>query len=123
MKKLRAMKDKRGFTLIELIIVIAILAILAAIAIPAMAGYVGQSEQAVADANARTVYGAASSATAKYAATVVTTKKVTELGTGNTFEGQLRILLGEDFKGTISIAISPLTATWTEGTKTATYPK
>jgi len=45
---------KKGFTLIELIVVIAILAILAAILIPSITNYVSQANRNVALANART---------------------------------------------------------------------
>jgi len=53
--------NKKGFTLIELIIVIAILAILAAVLIPNMVSYMDTANQNVADSNAQTVYMAASS--------------------------------------------------------------
>ena len=52
MKKLL---NKKGFTLIELIVVIAILAILALILVPSIANYVTQAENARDQANARTV--------------------------------------------------------------------
>lgn len=52
MKKL----NKKGFTLIELIVVIAILAILAAILIPAVTGYISKAEQARDAANCRSLY-------------------------------------------------------------------
>ena len=52
-------KSKKGFTLIELIVVIAILVVLAAIALPTFNGLIEQSKVAVAEANARTVYTAA----------------------------------------------------------------
>lgn len=53
MKKLR---NKKGFTLIELIVVIAILAILAAILVPAILNYVDTAEQRTNETNARTFY-------------------------------------------------------------------
>lgn len=52
MKKLL---NKKGFTLIELIVVIAILAILALILVPSIANYVNQATTARDQANARTV--------------------------------------------------------------------
>lgn len=51
-------KNKKGFTLIELIVVIAILAILAAIAIPTFIGVTDNAKTTVALANARTLVSA-----------------------------------------------------------------
>jgi len=48
-------KKKRGFTLIELIVVIAILAILAAIAIPSFIGITAQADAKVELANAKNI--------------------------------------------------------------------
>ena len=48
--------NKKGFTLIELIVVILILAILAAILVPSILNYVGQAEDAKDQANARGLY-------------------------------------------------------------------
>lgn len=53
MKKLL---NKKGFTLIELIVVIAILAILALILVPSVMNYVAQAGRAKDEANARTIY-------------------------------------------------------------------
>lgn len=46
-------KNKKGFTLIELIVVIAIVAVLAAIGIPTMLGLVDDAKQKAADADAK----------------------------------------------------------------------
>lgn len=52
-------KDKKGFTLVELIVVIAILAILALILIPAITGYVAKANKVKDEANTRAIYSAA----------------------------------------------------------------
>lgn len=60
---------KKGFTLIELIVVIAILAILAAILIPSLTNYLAKAEQAKNLANARSVYSEITLASQTKAAT------------------------------------------------------
>ena len=74
-EKIRKMKDKKGFTLVELIVVLVILAILAALLVPALTGYIdtANKEKVVsecrmvvmaAQTEASEVYGAVTSASA-----------------------------------------------------------
>ncbi|MEG1049558.1 MAG: prepilin-type N-terminal cleavage/methylation domain-containing protein [Oscillospiraceae bacterium] len=61
-------KNKKGFTLIEIIVVLVILAILAAATIPSMLGFVKEANNKAIIAEARTAYVAAQMiATEKYA--------------------------------------------------------
>lgn len=55
-------ENKKGFTLIEMIVVIAIIGVLAAILVPSLSGYVRTAKESKKEANARTVYTAAQAA-------------------------------------------------------------
>lgn len=56
MKLIKKNSNKKGFTLVELVIVIAILAILALILVPAVAKYIGNADTAKHEAAVRTIY-------------------------------------------------------------------
>jgi type IV pilus assembly protein PilA len=55
---LRLKKNKKGFTLIELIVVVAILAILAAVAVPSFIGLQSKAQQGVEISDASSLAGA-----------------------------------------------------------------
>lgn len=65
MNKSLLRKNKKGFTLIELVVVIAILGILAAILIPVIGGFISRANIAKDQANARSLFNS----TAMYLAT------------------------------------------------------
>ena len=58
-EKIRAMKNKKGFTLVELIVVLVILAILAALLILALTGYIDKANKEKVTAECRMVVMAA----------------------------------------------------------------
>ena len=58
-EKIRAMKNNKGFTLVELIVVLVILAILAALLIPALTGYIDKANKEKVTAECRMVVMAA----------------------------------------------------------------
>ena len=58
--------NKKGFTLVELIVVMAIIAVLAAILVPTMLGFMNNAKYTQANANAKTIYTAVNSVVADY---------------------------------------------------------
>ena len=74
MKKL-GKSSKKGFTLVELIVVIVILAVLAAMLVPALIGYIDRAKKEKDYQTASTIYAAAQAAvTEQYAKGTIATK-------------------------------------------------
>lgn len=64
-EKIRKMKNKKGFALVELIVVLVILAILAALLIPALTGYIDKANKQKIIATTRQVMMAAQTETSE----------------------------------------------------------
>ena len=73
--------NKKGFTLIEIIVVLVILAILAAVAIPSMLGYVNQAKGAQYITEARLFYTAGQVVATKYQLATGSADEITLQGT------------------------------------------
>lgn len=116
LKKLRNNK-KKGFTLVELIVVLVILAILAALLIPALTGYIDKARRKSVVAETRQVVMAAQSLIDEQyarntAASLDTAVSVTEAGpTGISAQGKITLKIADitelsDTKGTIGATIT-----------------
>lgn len=109
MNKMRKMKNKKGFTLMEMLIVVAIIAILIAIAIPTFASSLNKARIATDEANIRSGY-------ASVMATVLTDDSVDV--EGNSTKAKATYWLNKDGSVTAGAAADNTKAYETKG-KTA----
>ena len=106
LKKLK--NDKKGFTLVELIVVLVILAILAALLVPALTGYIDRAKEKSVIADTRSAVMAAQTlADEEYAkgdvgAPVTFTNNATDAETGTTCNAVKAL---SEVKGTVTSVI------------------
>lgn len=126
LSKIRALKEKKGFTLVELIVVLVILVILAALLIPALTGYIDRAnnEKIIAETR-QAVMAAQTIASEEYANNVkdlTVSTAVDSNGTSVSLSAAVKSL-GE-VTGTISditVTNGKVTKLVYSNTKTCTY--
>lgn len=101
--------NKKGFTLVELIVVIAIIAVLMAILVPTITGYVRDARVTAANANAKQVFVAAQTYLTK-----LEVAGTAAPASGDIDEGDLSSYLGSAFSGGVYIENTDyqVTAAW-----------
>lgn len=110
-------KNKKGFTLVELIVVIAILAILALILIPAITGYIAKAEESRLDSSASALYTQAILAHSEGTATTdVALKSLLQPEADKSGKGDT-VTVKVDTDGTINVTVK------NKAGKTINYPK
>ncbi|MEG0823657.1 MAG: type II secretion system protein [Erysipelotrichaceae bacterium] len=117
------MKNKSGFTLIELIVVIAILGVLALILVPNFMGYLQDAKKTTATSNARAAYSIATAECAKgqtSTAGSTTAAKIKDV-VDNDYPSA-KVVCNDDAKCTVITSVevtsSGITATATKGAVT-----
>lgn len=117
--------NKKGFTLVELVIVVAVMAVLVAVAIPTVGSILGTAKDAVAESNARTIESVIKLAEANAANDaeagegVVTVSLTAEKMAKAVYEGKLGITSADDYykftydPDTGAVAVGESDALWT----------
>lgn len=121
-ERIRKMKNKKGFTLVELIVVLVILAILAALLVPALTGYIDKAnKQKIIAETRQAVMAAQTIASEQYAKGVKDMDEETEIGS-STLKAEVQ-KLGETKNAPTDITVTDgkvVLLTYTNG-KTCTY--
>lgn len=128
LSKIRALKEKKGFTLVELIVVLVILAILAALLVPALTGYIDRAnnEKVIAETRAA-VMAAQTIASEEYANNTKTLSEGTSVlvdGTSTLYNAAIKDLAEVSGNVTsVTVFDGKVTALTYSGTKTCSYSK
>ena len=121
-ERIRKMKNKKGFTLVELIVVLVILAILAALLVPALTGYIDKAnKQKIIAETRQAVMAAQTIASEQYAKGVKYMTATTAIGS-STLAAEVK-KLGETKNEPTTITVTDgkvVLLTYTNG-KTCTY--
>ena len=128
LSKIRALKEKKGFTLVELIVVLVILAILAALLVPALTGYIDRAnnEKIIAETRAA-VMAAQTIASEGYANNTKTLSEGSSVsvdGASTAYVTAIKNLA--EVSGTVtsvSVSEGKVTSLTYSGTKTCSYTK
>ncbi len=120
-------KNKKGFTLVEVIVVLVILAILAAILVPSMIGWIDKAEQKTAVVEGRSMLLAAQTIVSENYKTYSGASAATALTEAHEGEAETLAEVGAEFStGTVAVAGTQVTGfTMTSSNKnyTVTYTK
>lgn len=122
LERIRKLKDKKGFTLVELIVVLVILAILAALLVPALTGYIDRANKQAIVAETRSAVMAAQTIADEQYAKGTAVDSWTDKSTNLTDAKNLAEVDGDIISVTFASKSSKIeTLTYKNGTKSCTY--